>query len=238
MPATTTKARTKAKAKASARRAPARGSISEASVVKATGEGWAHWNGVLDRWARGSASGWSHRDAAAHLEEEHGVPPWWGQMVTVGYERARGIREVNQRAKGYGLDVQRTIAAPAAEAFAAFADAQALSTWFSPRWRHDFKRGGNYANGDGDRGTYLAIDAPRRIRLSWENPKRAPGSVAEIAFTPRGRGKTAVRVSHERLPDAGSVAGVRKGWSRALDSLRAYLATGKGISFDDWTAAR
>ena len=196
--------------------------ISETALAAGTGRGSAHWAGVLDRFARGRA--WSHRDAAAHLASEHGLSPWWAQMTTVEYERGRGIRAVNQRGKGFGVDVQRTAAAPAAEVFAAFSDAKALSTWLTTRTWHDFEPGGRYSNTQGDRGAYLAIVVPRRIRMSWDNPRRFPGSVVEFTFAAKGRGKTAVRVSHARLPDAKAVAIMRRGWSRTLDSLCAYLA--------------
>jgi uncharacterized protein YndB with AHSA1/START domain len=237
--ATTTKAKKRtttrtARTKKSTRSGSS-GGISEESVVAATGRTWAHWHRVLDAFGR--ADGRSHAEAAAHLEEAHRVPPWWAQMVTVEYERARGLRAVNERTKGFGVDVQRTIAVPAAKAFRAFADAGALSAWLGSKTEHVFRKGGRYSNAQGDRGAYLAIAAPRRIRMSWENPLRAPGSVVEVAFAPKGRGKTAVRVSHERLPDARSVAAMREGWSWALESLRTWLATGKGVRFSAWKAA-
>ena len=234
MPTTTRRVRKKA------RGAPAR-RISESAIVAATGRGSAHWARVLDRFARGRAlrsKPWSHRDAAAHLEREHALAPWWAQMTTVEYERARGIREVHQRAKGFGVDVQRTVASPATTVFAAFSDAKALSTWLTARTRHAFEVGGRYSNAHADRGEYLAIVAPRRIRMSWDNPLRFPGSVVEFVFDPKGGSKTAVRVSHERLPDAKAVAAMRTGWAWALHSLGAYLATGKGVRFTVWRSSR
>jgi uncharacterized protein YndB with AHSA1/START domain len=225
----------KAKPSSPARRRAPTGRISEDAVLAATGRGWTHWLGVLDRFGRND--GKTHREAAAHLEERHALSGWWSQMVTVEYERQRGIRAVNQRGKGFGVDVQRTIAAPASRVFQAFSDAKALSLWLATPVKHDFRKGGRYSDGEGDRGEYLAIDAPRRLRLSWENPKRAPGSVVEFTFTPKGRGKTVVRVSHECLPDAKGVTLMRGGWSWALHSLRTYLATGKGVPFAEWDAA-
>ncbi len=34
------------------------------------------------------------------VHEEHGLPGWWAQTVTVGYERIRGLREWGQRRDG------------------------------------------------------------------------------------------------------------------------------------------
>jgi uncharacterized protein YndB with AHSA1/START domain len=225
----------KPKPPAAARRRSPRGTISEDAVLAATGKGWDHWRGVLDRFGRGD--GKSHRDSAAHLEERHGLTGWWAQMVTVAYERHRGIRAVNQRGKGFGVGVQRTVPVSARRAFEAFSDRKQLSAWLDTPVKHDFRRGGRYSDGLGDRGEYLAVVAPRRIRFTWDNPERVPGSVVEFTFTPKGRGKTAVAVSHERLPDAEGVALMRDGWSWALHSLRTFLTTGKGVPFTDWTAS-
>ena len=40
--------------------------------------------------------GFSHRDTAAWLASSRGVPGWWAQTITVGYERARGLRRPHQ----------------------------------------------------------------------------------------------------------------------------------------------
>src|ERR671922_201454 len=59
------------------------------AVRQNTGKGWREWVSILDDWG---ARERTHRDIARHLQEEHGVPGWWAQTVTVGYERARGMR--------------------------------------------------------------------------------------------------------------------------------------------------
>ena len=47
------------------------------------------------------ASGDDLADRIAELlVKKHEVTPWWAQMLTVGYERARGLREVEERTAG------------------------------------------------------------------------------------------------------------------------------------------
>jgi len=55
-----------------------------------------------------------HKESAAILHEKHAVPGWWAQSITVGYEQARGLRQVNQQASGFTANVSRTLPAAAA----------------------------------------------------------------------------------------------------------------------------
>ncbi|HET9469636.1 MAG TPA: hypothetical protein VFO24_00940, partial [Usitatibacter sp.] len=64
------------------------------AVLRATGRPWSEWLAVLDR---AGARTLSHKDIALLLSRKFGVPDWWGQMVTVGYEQARGLRAAGQR---------------------------------------------------------------------------------------------------------------------------------------------
>jgi hypothetical protein len=73
-----------------------RAGMSDGSVRKRTGRAWAEWVRVLD--AAGAAQK-PHREIAAYVSSL-GTPGWWSQMVTVGYERIRGLREKGQRRSG------------------------------------------------------------------------------------------------------------------------------------------
>ena len=49
-----------------------------------TGRGWDDWCDVIDAWP-GRVDG--HTAIATYVREDLGIGPWWGQGVTVGYER-------------------------------------------------------------------------------------------------------------------------------------------------------
>ncbi|MEP0814097.1 MAG: SRPBCC domain-containing protein [bacterium] len=210
-------------------------SISDDAVRKATGKSWEHWFKVLDKFDV-QANG--HRNAAYHLYEKHNVPAWWSQMVTVEYERARGLRQVNERPDGFQISVSKTIAAPAFEAFDAWAKAAKLNKWFTTGAKQKFEEGGAYSNGDNDKGVFRRIVMDKLIRFTWENEKHSPGTVVEVQFEAKPGGKSVVRVIHSKLSDKKCADDMKTGWKWALDSLASYLETGKGIRYEKWDESR
>jgi uncharacterized protein YndB with AHSA1/START domain len=211
------------------------GAIRDEAVEWATGRGWGAWFSVLDAWG---AKTKTHREIAKHLGAVEGISPWWAQMITVRYERDRGMRAVGERPGGFELSRQRTVNASAREAFAAFTDASHLSKWFTTRARVDLRAGGKYSNGDGDRGEFLLVEPPKRVKFTWDNPQHCPGTLVEVTFETRGRGKSVVRLTHSRLRDQRAYEDMKEGWSWAMESFKSYLETGKPIPHEAWTAAK
>jgi hypothetical protein len=64
--------------------------VSDEAVKAKTGHDWTEWLEILDA---AGGKGKTHKEIVAVLVNEHAVPDWWCQMVTVGYEQARGLRE-------------------------------------------------------------------------------------------------------------------------------------------------
>ena len=55
---------------------------------------------------------------------------WWSQGVTVGYERARGMRARNQRpGQGFEVSVSKTVDMPTLEAWRAFVEPKRRAEW-------------------------------------------------------------------------------------------------------------
>jgi hypothetical protein len=91
--------------------------MSDGAVKRATGKAWDQWFAVLDK---AGAQAMKHAEIARMLHDRLGVPEWWCQMVTVGYERARGMREKHQTTSGYSVSASRTINVPISDAFDAW----------------------------------------------------------------------------------------------------------------------
>src|SRR5687767_6036448 len=142
-----------------------RGSVSDAKAVEKTGHGLAHWFVVLDRFG---AIEKGHTAAARHLYDAHGVDGWYAQGITVAYERARGVRALNQRGDGaYEVSVSKVVAGSAADVIKAF------STNHRRRWtksvdRHLVRALAAALDGPGSKGFVLRTDGQGRFRYQWD----------------------------------------------------------------------
>ena len=104
-----------------------KGGVSDAKSLEKTGHGLDHWFDVLDRFG---AVEKGHSAAARHLYEAHHVGGWYAQGITVAYERARGVRAINQRCDGeYEVSVSKVVAADTTEVIKAFTEARQRRRW-------------------------------------------------------------------------------------------------------------
>ena len=214
--ATTATAAPGASSKAPARAARERAGLSEQAVLKKTGHGLAHWFGVLDTFG---AKERGHTASARHLHEDHGVPGWHCQMITVAYERERGLRELNQSCAGdFQVSVSRTLPASVARVARALSDPRRRAEWLrdaDPGLRRAF-----LAAFEGPKATSLKQrDANNaRLRYRWD------GTFVDIYVTGKPNGRTVVAASNNKLAGAGQVEERRRLWKTALDALKAHLA--------------
>ncbi|WBC16104.1 hypothetical protein O7600_04490 [Micromonospora sp. WMMA1998] len=185
--------------------APARGRtqqdrISDALLRERTGQDWAGWFDRLDAWG---AVERTHTETARWLVDTHGVPGWWAQTVTVGYEQARGLRAPGQR-RGGGVEAggSRTVAVPVETLFHAFADEATRRRWLP----------------DVEVRVHTAT-APKTFRADWAG---GPSRIV-VGLTAVGASKARVAVLHEKLADAGEAERLRAYWRDRLGALKALL---------------
>lgn len=188
------------------------GGVSDAAVTKATGKSWDHWLSVLDAF---DVKKNGHRAASKHLHQKHGVSEWWSQMVTVGYEQKRGLRELRQKADGYSASASRTIVAPIAAVLDAFEDKGLASRWL-PKGviahkvtRPPMKNGRPTKAGS--------------ARMTWTDGSKTLSAWVSDKGAKSGPAKTAVQVQHDKLPDARTCDRMRAMWAERMDALRQLL---------------
>lgn len=169
--------------------------IGDAAVQKKTGKTWAEWFAVLDK---AGARKMNHTDIAALLHGKHGCGAWWSQMVAVGYEQDRGLREKHERPNGFEIGRSRTIAASLSKVYAAWKDKKARS-----RWLMDF-----------DFVVRKAI-ANKSMRITWVDKKTS----VEVLFYAKGLGKTQVAVQHSKLADTNEAERKKVYWEQQLVQL-------------------
>lgn len=166
---------------------PAR-QISDKAVKDATGRGWKEWLRLLDSL---KAKTKAHRQIV-EIVSARGASPWWSQMVTVQYERMRGMRQVHETKTGYVANVSRTFAVPVEELFAMF---RKLAK------KEKYKE--------------RTATEPKSLRLT------APDETSvEVGFYAKGESKSSVAVQHSKLTSQKDVAARKEYWAERLEGLK------------------
>lgn len=173
--------------------------VGDEAVERATGRAWDDWLKVLDR---AGAKAMPHKDIALLLSRKFRIPGWWSQMVTVGYEQARGLRLVNQQAEGFAANASRTIATDLDRLYAAWNEPRQRARWL-PEAPIEVRR-----SSDG-----------KSMRITWT----ANDSRVDVGFFAAGKGKSRVQVGHAKLASAAAVKRQKAYWSEALLRLKAFL---------------
>ncbi len=181
------------------RLASAKELASDERLVEATGKDWQAWLTILDGWG---ARGHTHQEIVAFLSDEHGVPGWWRQTITNGYERARGMRAKHQQADGFTVYASKTVGAALEALFGAFVDESRRRDWLT----------------DGEMS--LRNAQPGKVaRFDWEEGTTR----ILVTFEAKGPMKSTAHVSHERLPDATAGEEAKAAWKSRLNTLKATL---------------
>src|SRR5262245_21283016 len=102
--------------------------MSDAAVQAKTGKTWDQWFKILDK---DGAAAMPHKELAILSSEKRGVGDWWSQVVTVAYERARGLRAKHQTARGYVASRSKTLPVPVAGLFAAWSNPRQRKKWLT-----------------------------------------------------------------------------------------------------------
>jgi uncharacterized protein YndB with AHSA1/START domain len=175
--------------------------MSDDAVKAKTGKVWKEWFTIIDR-AGGKKM--NHQEIAKFLHTDHDVGPWWTQMVTVSYERSRGLRDKHQMPGGYQISVSRTVNSSLDKVYKSFANEKSRSKWLET---------------PGDKLVVRTSIPNKSMRVTWHDQK----SGLEISFVPKGDQKSQVVVQHSKLPDDKSAAKMKAFWGKALDRLKETL---------------
>jgi uncharacterized protein YndB with AHSA1/START domain len=174
--------------------------VSSNAVRAKTGKGWNEWLMVLDAE---DAQKMPHKEIAAMLNSKYKVPDWWCQMVTVGYEQARGLRAVHQTADGYNASASRTFNVAVGKLYDACADETARARWMGRK---------SYSVNKATPG--------KSLRIVWG---KSGASRVDLYFTAKGTSKSQLAIQHSKLADSDQVQTMKTYWRGALDKLAKLL---------------
>lgn len=174
--------------------------MSDDAVKKATGCTWQRWVAALD-YAK--ADSWTHKQIAEYVHTRYEVPDWWTQMVTVGYERIKGLRARGQRRDGsYEASKSKIFPVPVSALYEAFANAKLRTRWLAgvePEVRHTAR--------------------DKSVRMRWPD-----GSAVDVGFFAKGDAKSQVAIGHRKLATQADAARMKTFWAERFDALAKLLA--------------
>ena len=172
--------------------------MSDEKVKDKTGCTWESWVLALDHV---EAYNWPHTEIARYVHEKYKVPNWWTQMVTVGYERIRGLREKGQRRSGiWGASKSKTINAAAGTIFRSFKQPKLRKAWL-------------------DNKVVIRTAVPNKsLRLTWDD-----GTSVEVYVVSKGRSKSVVAIEHTRLATRKDADRMKTFWGERLGTLAGAL---------------
>lgn len=147
----------------------------------------------------------SHQEIVALLDG-HGIGGWWCQMVTVGYEQARGKRVKHQRLDGFEINASKTVGVPVAVLYRAWSDTRRRERWL--------------------RGAEIEIRRATRgksMRITWEPSRGEAATHLDVNFLAKSGGRSQVAIGHGRLKTPAAGKRMKAYWAGRLDALREML---------------
>jgi hypothetical protein len=171
--------------------------VGDEVLKERTGQIWAEWFPILDT---AGAKKLNHTQITNLLHKQFGVPGWWCQMVAVGYEHSRGLRELHESCGGFSASVSRTFDVAVKPLFASCAEEKKRGAWL-----------------EGDKLIVSTARPEKTLRGAWDGTSRL-----EIRFYPKGVGKTQVVIDHMKLDSSAEVEKMKAFWAENLERLREF----------------
>ena len=171
---------------------------SDEAVKARTGKVWAAWFSILDK---AGAKKWSHKEIWTFLSEKQDVTGWWAQMVAVGYEHERGLRQKFQNCAGdFSANSSRTFVAGLDKIYKAWTDAKLRAKWLP-----------------GAKIEITTATPGKSLRAKWDDTRLS------VYFYGGANGKTRIAVDHMKLAGSKESLKMKSYWAAALDRLQKNL---------------
>lgn len=172
--------------------------ISDEAIYKATGAPWSHW---LEVFTMMDAKELSHKEIARKLAEDHKVPGWWCQMLTVKFEQEIGRRKPGDSRDGFSAGVSSTINGELDQVY--------------QQWQKALEERKTYNTVViAEQPTLTQTENWRYWKLKLKNSTRV-----YVNFSPKAPWKVLVQITHEKLSDESAIAPWKAYWRSVLEDV-------------------
>lgn len=169
--------------------------ITDEAVQRGTGKTWEEWLALLDT---AGAEQMDHRSIVRYLVDGYGLAEWWRQMVTVGYEQARGLRVKHERPEGFQISRSKTYPVGIEQLYELCSDPRQRLRWLP----------------EGPL-TVRKATPHKSVRITWVDG----ASSVELTMVARSEEKSQLTIQHSKLPDARQAERMKGFWEHRLASL-------------------
>lgn len=172
--------------------------ISSDAVFKATGKTWNEWIFLLDKE---NLLKKSHKEIASYIYDNHLKNGWWAQMVTVGYEKKKGLRIDNQTIGGFQISASKTLPVSLDILYSFWEDPSKRKKWLSENF------------------TITKATKNKSMRIKWTDVKTR----VDVGFYEKGKNKSQVAVGHEKIPTQEEASKLQEFWRGKLNKLAEFI---------------
>lgn len=196
--------------------------VSDEATVRATGKTSAQWYAMLDA-EHGEL--WSHAERLGFLRR-HGIEAgWWLQVLSVNYERARGIRMLGETSgAGFEFGISRTFPVPAERVWKLLTSGVGLEAWAGDGVEVEMKKGATQQMRT-KRIEVRGYTEGVRVRLAATEPG-VPKRTFQMSIVPGAGDKASVRFHEENLPGIAARKRADRKWNEIMDEVESILAQG------------
>jgi hypothetical protein len=173
--------------------------ITDDAVRRGTGKTWTEWFDLLDAVG---AERMDHRQIARYLVDAASLGEWWRQMVTVGYEQARGLRKKHELPDGFQISRSKTFPVSVERLYQMCAEPRERLRWIP----------------EGPL-TVRTSTPNKSMRITWVD-----GSTSvELLLSERSAAKAQLTIQHSKLPSARQAERMKGFWEFRLGTLAEIL---------------
>ncbi len=171
--------------------------VSDEAVREATGRGWDAWFAILDS-AQGTTL--THKEIVAFLSQNYDLSGWWEQMITVTYEKSRGLRDQHESPDGFAVSVSKTVNVNVDELYRAWHDEEVRSRWLDEVFE------------------VRKATPSKSLRITWSDETHV-----DVYFYEKGSEKSQVSIQHKKLADRAEAESRKAYWKEAFNRLKPLI---------------